>query len=195
MKKVLILKGSPRKNGNTNALTAVVEETLRGLGAEIRSFDLYDLNLKPCLACRGCQTDWSAPNCVQQDDMQQIFEAVLESDLILVASPIYSWYCTPPTKMVMDRLVYAMNKYYGEKQGPSIWKGRQLALITSCGYKPKNGADLWEEGMKRYCRHSGLVYEGMLAERHLGYNVPFMDEDKEQRAREFARSLMQEKNV
>ena len=44
--------------------------------------------------------------------------------------------------------------------------------------------------MKRYCRHSGLEYAGMLAERHLGYDTVFMDEEKTQHARNFADRLM-----
>ena len=110
--------------------------------------------------------------------------------MILLASPIYAWYCTAPLKAALDRMVYALNKYYGDEKGPSIWKGRKVAIITTCGYKPEKGADLWEEGMKRYCRHSGLEYAGMLAERHLGYDTVFMDEEKTQHARNFADRLM-----
>lgn len=124
--------------------------------------------------------------------MHLIFDAVMKSDLIVIASPIYSWYCTAPTKMVLDRLVYGMNKYYGDKKGPSLWAGKGVALITTCGYKPEKGADLWEEGMKRYCRHSQLEYRGMLAERHLGYNTVFMDDGKAERARAFAEELLDE---
>jgi putative NADPH-quinone reductase len=87
---------------------------------------------------------------------------------------------------MLDRLVYAMNKYYGDERGPSLWKGKTMALITTCGYRPEKGADLFEEGMKRYCRHSGLMYAGMLCERHLGYNTVFMDDEKRRHAEEFA---------
>ena len=44
--------------------------------------------------------------------------------------------------------------------------------------------------MIRYCRHSRLLYEGMLAERQRRYDEPFMDAEKEARARAFARKLM-----
>ncbi|MEG0156717.1 MAG: flavodoxin family protein, partial [Anaerovoracaceae bacterium] len=104
-------------------------------------------------------------------------------------SPIYSWYCTPPMKAALDRLVYAMNKYFGAQRGPALWAGKKLGIITTCGYPVETGADLWEEGMKRYCRHSQLEYLGMLAERHLGYQVEFMDEEKRNRARKFAKNI------
>ena len=80
-------------------------------------------------------------------------------------------------------------KYYGEEKGPSLLRGRRAAILTTCGYRPEKGADLFEEGVRRYCKHTGMTYAGMLAERHLGYNVPFMDGEKEQRARAFARTL------
>lgn len=48
-------------------------------------------------------------------------------------------------------------------------------------------ADVLEEGLKRFCKHSGLTFLGLHAERHLGYDTVFMDEEKDVRAREFAR--------
>ena len=127
--------------------------------------------------------------CAIQDDMQEIFDRVLSCELLVLATPIYSWYCTPPMKAVLDRLVYGMNKYYGEEKGPSLWAGKHLALITTCGYRPEAGADLWEAGVTRYCRHSQLRYAGMLAERHMGYGTVFMDAEKAERARAFAQGL------
>lgn len=67
--------------------------------------------------------------------------------------------------------------------------GKKLALITTCGYRPEQGADLWETGIKRYCKHSGLEYMGMLAERHMGYHTVFMDERKEERVINFAKGV------
>jgi multimeric flavodoxin WrbA len=121
--------------------------------------------------------------------VQSIFDQILASDLIVLATPIYSWYCTPPMKALLDRLVYGMNKYYGDKKGPALWAGKKLALLTTCGYRPEKGADLFQIGMERYGRHSQLNYMGMLAERDLGYQAVFMDEEKADHAREYARKL------
>ena len=189
--KVCTLFASPRPEGNTSSLLAPVMETMKGAGHDCRVFSLYQMDLKPCLACRRCQEDWSVFGCVQRDGMQEIFDAVLDCDLILLASPVYSWYCTPPLKILLDRLVYGMNKYYGGAAGPSLWKGKSMALITTCGYPVEKGADLLEEGLKRYCKHSGLQWQGMLAERHRNLSEPFMDEEKGVRAVEFARRLME----
>jgi len=82
-----------------------------------------------------------------------------------------------------------MNKFYGDEKGPSLWAGRKLALVTSCGYRPEKGSDLFEAGMERYCKHSQLIYAGMLAERDQGYRHSFMNKEKEKRARQFVRKL------
>ena len=189
--KVCILEGSPRKNGNTAALLEpFCEELLRG-GAEVERIFLHDRDLQPCEACRTCQQNWTGFGCAHQDDMQEIFDGILAADLIVIATPIYSWYCTPPVKTVLDRMMYGMNKFYGESRGPSLWEGKALALVMTCGYRPEKGTDLLEEGMARYCRHSGLRFLGGFAERHLGYQAgPFMDEGKETRAREFAKKML-----
>lgn len=190
--KLCILQGSPRKNGNTQALVLPFAERMKEEGHRYKLFWLYDMNLEPCHACRNCQEDWSKFNCRIRDDMQIIFDSIMESDLIVLASPIYSWYCTPPLKVVLDRCVYGMNKYYGDTAGPSLWAEKNMALITTCGYKTQNGADLWEEGIRRYCKHSKLHYLSMMAERHMGYKTEFMDETKRINARKFADKVIAE---
>ena len=191
IRSAVILRGSPRKNGNTNQLTDIVARRfMQEAGVSVRDFTLYDMHIEPCLACRACQQDWNRVNCVRDDDMAQVFDAIMESDLLILATPIYSWYCTPPMKAALDRLVYAMNMYYGEKRGPSLWQGKRVALITTCGYPPEKGADLLEEGSRRYCKHSQLQYEGMLCAHHLGYQTTFMDEDKQRLATAFAEKLL-----
>jgi len=190
MKQAVVFLGSPRKNGNTNSLTAPFTDRLEEGGWNVRSFDLHDMDLKPCIACRTCQQDHSRFGCIHDDDMQQIFDIILGSDLLVFATPVYSWYATPPVKTVMDRLVYGMNKYYGEKKGPALWAGKSVALITTCGYPPEKGADLLEEGVRRYCKHSQLHYIGMLVEHHLGYGTVFMTDEKKQHALNFADRIM-----
>lgn len=189
--KCCVLFASPRKDGNTAALTYIFTGRLKQKGVEVTRFNLYDMRLDGCRACRICQKDHSIFGCPQQDDMQKIFDALLECDLMVFASPVYSWYCTPPMKAVLDRMVYGMNKFYGEVYGPSLWKGKSAALITTCGYPIEKGADLLNEGLRRYCKHSKLNYLGMLAERHLGYNTVFMDDEKAARAQKFADSLLE----
>ncbi len=191
MKRVLILMGSPRQQGNTAALLEPFCQELKHGGAETEVVRLYDRDIRPCRACRACQKDWTVFGCPQQDDVHSIFDRALTADLMVLATPIYAWYCTAPMKALLDRLVYGMNKFYGETRGPSLWEGKAMALLLTCGYRPEKGCDLFETGMKRYCAHSRLRYLGSHAERHLGYDVSFMDEEKAERTRAFARLLLE----
>lgn len=188
--KVCVLMGSPRKNGNTAAILEPFCEELRRSGADVEVVWLHEKNIQPCVACRSCQKDWTVFGCAQKDDGQELFEKVFACDLLVLATPIYVWYCTPPMKALLDRMVYAMNKYYGETRGPSLWKGKAVALLETCGYPPEKGSDLFEAGMRRYCKHSGLRYLGHHVERHMGYHTEFMDEGKAERSRTFARELL-----
>ncbi|MGI6078376.1 MAG: flavodoxin family protein [Fastidiosipilaceae bacterium] len=189
--KVCILQGSPRPRGNTASLVKSIIEELEHRGCVVKNEFLYQKDIRPCYGCRCCQRDHTIFGCVHNDDLVPLFDDLLECDLIVLATPIYSWYCTPPLKATLDRLVYGMNKYYGETKGPSLWAGTKVALVATCGYPPEKGADLWEEGMKRYCKHSQLEYIGILTGRHLGYDRPFMDLEKEERARLFAATIFE----
>lgn len=184
--KCCILMGSPRKNGNTAQSINIMLETLKENGIETEYIWLYEKDIKPCRACRVCQNKMDTFGCPQKDDMQEIFNIILESDCIILATPIYTWYCTAPMKAMLDRLSYGMNKYFGDKRGGALWEGKECAILVTCGYKIERGADIFEKGMKRLCRHSCLDYMGMLAIRDLGYNVEFMTKDKAEEIKGFS---------
>ena len=187
--KLLILFASPRPEGNTAQLLEKIIKRFDD-SVEVTRFDLYKMNLKSCIACLRCQKVSYAFNCVHDDDMQEIFDAALQSDLILFATPIYSFYCTPPMKMVLDRLVYGMCKYYGETMGPSLWAGKTIALVSTFGYPEEKASDLLTEGLRRYAKHNKLNFLGAYGERQRSYKEPFMNEAVEKRAEAFADKLM-----
>lgn len=189
---VCILMGSPRKNGNTAALLQPFCEELQTHGAVAEVIWLHDKTILPCTACRVCQNTPDELFCAQKDDLPEIARKILACDLLVLATPIYSWYCTAPMKAALDRLVYCMNKFYGMTEKHTLWKGLPVALLLTCGYRPEKGCDLFEEGMRRYCKHSGLRYLGSHAERHLGYGIPFMDTEKDLRVRNYARVLLEQ---
>ena len=187
MKKVLIISSSPRKGGNSEQLCAEFMRGAQVAGNEVEVIALRGKKMNFCLGCEVCQKNGGT--CVHQDDVPAILDKILACDVLVLATPVYSWYCTPPMKALLDRLVYGMDKYYGAEKGPALWAGKALALLLTCGYRPERGCDLFEEGMRRYCKHAQLRFLGSHAERHLGYDVPFMDAEKEARTRAFAREL------
>ena len=62
--------------------------------------------------------------------------------------------------------------------------------MLTCGYRPEKGTDLFAEGMRRWCRHTGMRWLGSLEERHMGCGTVFMDGEKASRAGAFAQTLM-----
>lgn len=187
--KCAVLFGSPRKEGNTASLLAPFVEELKVLGAEVEYIDLYEKQIEPCLGCMVCQDRMHELGCVHEDDFAYVFDVMESSDLIIFATPIYAWYCTAPMKALADRAIYAGNKYYGRERGRSLLDGKGVATVATCGYRPEKGADLWIEGLKRWCNHGKMRYLGALCRRDCGPKVPFMTEEADREARAFARQL------
>ena len=188
--KFCVLMGGPRERGNTAALLRPFLEECGVMGVETEVIPLYNRAVKPCLGCMTCQDAAGGPGCVQDDDFGEIFQAMEDCDVIVLATPIYAFFCTAPMKALLDRAVYAGTKNYGAVKGPRLLEGKRLAAIATCGYPPEKGADLWEEGVKRFCRHGGLEYMGMFCRRDMGPGEPFMNGDREQAVRDFAQAIL-----
>ena len=189
--RILIIYGSPRKSGNTASLLKPFMEEAEALGAQVEFMDVYEKKIAGCRACLGCQKDRTTISCVIDDDMQPVLKALGRADLIVIAAPVYAWSAPAPVKAVIDRMIYASCKYYGgDAHGPALLIGKRLALITTYGYPAERASDLYEEAMKRFCKHCRLTYAGLLGERQRNLAEPFMDEAKEEHARRFARKLI-----
>jgi multimeric flavodoxin WrbA len=100
--KIIGLTGSPRTGSNTEVL---VDEVLKGAseaGAETKSFNLVKMDIKPCIACMHCKTHGG--QCATDDDMQELYKELKESDGFVVGSPLYFGEMSAQTKLFIDRL-------------------------------------------------------------------------------------------
>ncbi len=95
--KTLILNGSPRPQGDTVALIQAFREGLKG---EIWQIDAYRMNVSPCVDCRACMR---GGGCRIQDDMEQIYQAAAEADVLAIASPLYFSTLTGPLLSLCSR--------------------------------------------------------------------------------------------
>ena len=102
MAKIVILNGSPRKNGKTASLVKAFIEGVESGSNEVKELYLQGMNIGGCLACEGCQRNGGT--CVQKDDMQIVTEAFLWADVVVFASPQYWGTITGQLKIVIDRL-------------------------------------------------------------------------------------------
>ena len=101
--KIVILNGSPRKNGNTSALVKAFTEGAESAGHSVTAFFLDGMDIHGCKGCFGGHSGQECP-CVQRDDMAQIYPAVRDGDVIVLASPLYYWTMSGQLRTAVDRL-------------------------------------------------------------------------------------------
>ena len=183
---VLILVGSPRLRGNTAELCKPFMEELKENGAEARYVTLADKDIKPCKGCYACQDVDDKYGCCQMDEMP--VEDILWSDLIVLATPIYAWYCAAPMKNVLDRH-YGFNKYYGSAEG-SLWAGKKVAILATHGYDGAYATDPFEMSIQRLCKHSNLEYVGLYSVQDEDNLASFQTEEAVAGAKVFARKVL-----
>jgi len=172
-------------NGNTAELCKHIIHELQQHKAEVDYITLHGSKVAPCLGCYDCQDIAGEYGCSQQDEMQGIVESILKADVLVFATPIYIWQATPPMKAVMDRM-YGLNKFYGSAPRSVLNEGQAYALVATCGYNLDYGAGLLDEGLRRWCKHSGLPYLGMYAVRDRDNLASFQTEEAIAGARDFA---------
>ncbi len=102
-KKIVILNGSPRKNGNTSALVERFTQGAKSAGNTVTEFFLDRMEIHGCKGCFGGHSSRECP-CVQKDDMAQIYPAVKECDVIVLATPLYYWNMSGQIRTAIDRL-------------------------------------------------------------------------------------------
>ena len=114
MKKIMILNGAGKKNGNTAALVKAFTEGAESVGNEVKEFYLQSMNIHGCLDCQGCtrKEKGDMHPCVQRDDMDAVYEAFAECDVLVFASPVYWFTITGTLKIAVDRL-YAIQSNIG----------------------------------------------------------------------------------
>ena len=98
--KIIILQGSPNKNGSTGFLVEEFTKGAKNSGHSVRRFDVSGMNINPCIGCVAC--GYEGP-CVQKDDNEKIREAVLGADMIVFATPLYYYGMSAQLKTVIDR--------------------------------------------------------------------------------------------
>ncbi len=122
-KKIVVITGSPRKNGNSFAMTDAFIKAAEAKGHIITRFDAA---LKKVGGCRACETCFSTGKaCTFDDDFNTIAPAILEADVIVFTMPVY-WYSIPAQiKGVIDRI-------FSMVVGGKDIAGKECALITCC---------------------------------------------------------------
>ena len=104
-KKIIIILGSPRKQGNCAALAIQVAAGAKEVGADVESIYVHGMDIQPCRGCDTCRDlDLDVgKDCVIDDGMQGLYPKLRCADAIVIASPIYWFTVSAQTKLFMDR--------------------------------------------------------------------------------------------
>ena len=122
-KKIVVITGSPRKKGNSIAMTDAFIQSAEQLGHTVTRFDAADKRLTGCHACETCFKTGKA--CSFDDDFNTVAPAILEADAVVFTMPVY-WYSIPSQiKAVIDPM------YSFCVSGKDV-AGKECALIACC---------------------------------------------------------------
>ena len=103
--KILVLTGSPRKNGNSAHLAGRFIEGAQEAGHSVTRFDAAQSEVHPCIACNSCGMDGP---CIFKDDFETVREHIVPADMVVFATPMYYFGISAQLKAVIDRF-YAIN--------------------------------------------------------------------------------------
>ena len=173
---ILVLNGSPRPQGNTAAMVEAFAEGAREKGHTVHIVPVCQKKIAGCLACEYCHQKESGHErqCVQKDDMQEIYPLLDEAEMIVLAFPIYYHGFTGQLQCAINR-IYALDKPRNLKKA---------ALIMSSGSDHVYSGAIFEY-QNSFLQYLHLEDMGMFSAYGKQNNSP----DKLNELREFGRSL------
>lgn len=157
MKDILILSGSPRKQGNSDILC---DEFMKGAaenGNHMEKISLYDKKIGFCRACYAC---FKTGKCVIADDMAEILEKIQKADVLVFSTPTYFLTMNGMLKTVIDRFlpkwqdlgghdVYFIITGHDGKSGLELVGKELTAIFENLGNNVKGiiwGEGVWQKG-------------------------------------------------
>jgi len=170
--KVLVFNSSPRKEkGNTALILNPFIEGMREAGADVDLYYNYDLKIKPC---RGCFNCWlKTPGiCSQMDDMQWLIPKMRDADVLVYATPLYSYGMNGQMKNLIDRMIVLAEPFMEVVEGRSRHiagdgeKLRKIVLVSNCGLWGIDNFDPLVVHVKKLCQDPPMEYAGDLLRPH-----------------------------
>ena len=125
--KVTAFCGSPRKGGNTETILRKMLQGAESKGAEVVFRDLNSMKIRGCQGCDWCK-ERESDFCVQNDDMQTIYKDLVDSDAVVIGSPVYMFQMSAQMKLMIDRLYGILLPGFKSKIGE-----KKLALVFAQG--------------------------------------------------------------
>jgi len=143
--KITCLLASPRPKSNSAAIAGRFAATAAGLSATVETVTLNNLNYRGCQACMACKT--SLDRCALQDDLSPVLESLKQSDVVVMALPVYCSDVPGQFKCFLDRTYSYMPPGYLQGSPSRMPAGKKLVFILTQGAPV---ADLFADVPKRY---------------------------------------------
>ncbi len=144
--KVLAISGSHRKGKNTATMLGLVLEPLKAKGIETELIELVDYNIELCKACNKCLTKSECS--IKNDDMVFIAEKMLDSDAIVLGSPVYFTNVSSLMKIFIDRTRWM-------HMCENLLEGKVGAAVTHAGLR-NGGQEFTQMILESFLLHQGL---------------------------------------
>lgn len=126
--KVLMLNGSPRKNGNTSAALKEMERVFLREGVEVETVQIGARDIRGCIACYSCS---KTGRCVFEDEVNQLAPKFEEADGLVIASPVYYASANATLIACLDRLFYSTHFDKTMKVGAAVVSARRGGLSAT----------------------------------------------------------------
>jgi len=160
-KKILVISGSPKKDGNTALLVSWFSEGARENGAIVEIIPAANLKIKVigCNSCRACQKSKDY-KCVVNDEASPVISKMSDADVIVMATPLYFFSASAQLKIIFDRM-FALYKWDNQVNTmQTILKGKTFALIASAFEEA--GMEALEKPFRLTAEYSAMKFESLL---------------------------------
>lgn len=132
-KKILIITGSPRKQGNTNTLVTAFAGGAMAAGHEVEIFDAGSAKIEGCHADKSCE---KRGYCGMKDDGARVSELMRWADVMVLASPVY-WNAFPAQmKLVIDHFYQ-----FSFPKGKELLTVKEAGLIAVAAHPEESACD------------------------------------------------------
>jgi len=126
---VLLLNGSPHKDGCTNAALEEICTTLKAENVETEIFWLGAEPVRDCIACGACAK--LAGRCVFKDKVNEFLEKAERADGFIFGTPVYYAHPTGSVLAALNRIFYAGGEHLAYKPGAAVASARRAGTTAS----------------------------------------------------------------
>lgn len=178
--KVLILDGSPRRNGCTARALEEVEKTLHEERIETETVLVGNKDVRGCIACRSCA---STGKCVFDDIVNEIAPKFESADGIIIGTPVYYAGSNGTILSLLDRLFFSTHFDKSMKVGACVISSRRAGSTSAydevnkyfgiCSM-PIATSTYWNEVHGSKAEDVEKDKEGLQTMRNLGRNMAFL---------------------